>query len=806
MQCNSFTSGNDIFHIGTNFGGIPSTLLTNFLLWLLILALFFFARKSLFVLVTDNIGQNWTRIFRLLYSQSDNEVEREDVHDEAEHVDRSLSPQTSNGSQLNHSLEGDVLLDIRKRELARQRPQEDEMHGVFSWIRHSVKCFQFDDETMTKLAGIDGYQYLRFQKYLIVLLVISNIFGFILLPINVNGHNYAPNVTENQLARTTINNRDPNDDVLYIHSLLAFLMFPISMYVMRQFSKGLFFRDVPLEMTRTLLVEKIPEHMCKEDLVIRHFREAYPALTVTSVRLAYDVRELMQVSQKLRDANDAIKEAKKHNENHPEQPLMMKPVSCSRFCHVLCFCTEKVDVMEFYMEEKLLLEREVTRLTEISLHSPLGIAFVTFDSVNSSKIVFDDFTPSFLIKSPKMSTLSSSFRSSKWTVSFAPIPRDIHWQNLKDDQKWLMIKKLMSDLFMLSIIILVTTPEIAVTQLESILNVIAGRKLWQIPEFIKSFLPTLLLWIVGALIPSIICWSVRWLGYWFKSEENLVVMRRIFWYSWLSLIISPVLGLTSVFALLDSYFHFQTNSKNTEGGIRWECLGLPDSGALFINYVITASLVGTGMQLLRVPELLWFGAQVFASKTLANSKSIKRAITFEFRFGEEYAKLLTVFAMVMLFSTSSPLINPVGLLFFILKYMVDKHNLAWVYNPSEIDLNVHRAAINFVIFSVGFIQLYMTFLSAGRNLEKGFLDSRDLGWRSKISLVLLLFSSVVFFSQAFSNFCKRISSISYVNPVWKDMDRDTLCGDYLPGVLSDAIRKSVNESFDEGKGEVPRIS
>ena len=84
MQCNSFTSGNDIFHIGTNFGGIPSTLLTNFLLWVLILALFFFARKSLFVLVTDNIGQNWTRIFRLLYSQSDNEVECEDSPDEVE--------------------------------------------------------------------------------------------------------------------------------------------------------------------------------------------------------------------------------------------------------------------------------------------------------------------------------------------------------------------------------------------------------------------------------------------------------------------------------------------------------------------------------------------------------------------------------------------------------------------------------------------------------------------------------------------------------------------------------------------------
>ena len=84
--------------------------------------------------------------------------------------------------------------------------------------------------------------------------------------------------------------------------------------------------------------------MCEENLVERHIKEAYPTLIVASVRLAYDVRELMQMSQKLRDANDAIKQAKTYNDTHPDKPLMMKPVSCSRFCHLLCCCTDMVSL------------------------------------------------------------------------------------------------------------------------------------------------------------------------------------------------------------------------------------------------------------------------------------------------------------------------------------------------------------------------------------------------------------------------------------------------------------------------------
>ena len=146
-------------------------------------------------------------------------------------------------------------------------------------------------------------------------------------------------------------------------------------------------------------------------------------------------------------------------------------------------------------------------------------------------------------------------------------------------------------------------------------------------------------------------------------------------------------------------------------------MGLPDSGAIFINYVITAALIGTALEMLRAPELLWYMVQVIISKSPANSMSVQRAITYEFRFGEQYARMLVIFALVMMLSLSCPMITPFGFLYFLLKYLVDKHNLAWIYEPSEIDLNVHSSAINFVIFSVGMTQFYMTALSVVRNIE-----------------------------------------------------------------------------------------
>ena len=46
----------------------------------------------------------------------------------------------------------------------------------------------------------------------------------------------------------------------------------------------------------------------------------------------------------------------------------------------------QVDVQQHYDEEIVRLEREVTRNREIALNKPLGIAYVTFKSINTCKV------------------------------------------------------------------------------------------------------------------------------------------------------------------------------------------------------------------------------------------------------------------------------------------------------------------------------------------------------------------------------------------------------------------------------------
>ena len=64
---------------------------------------------------------------------------------------------------------------------------------------------------------------------------------------------------------------------------------------------------------------------------------------------------------------------------------------------------------------------------------------------------------------------------------------------------------------------------------------------------------------------------------------------------------------------------------------RWECIFLPDSGAFFVNYVITAAMVGSGLELIRFPELAWYLLMVCLSKSEADTMAIRRAVTYEFR-------------------------------------------------------------------------------------------------------------------------------------------------------------------------------
>ena len=172
---------------------------------------------------------------------------------------------------------------------------------------------------------------------------------------------------------------------------------------------------------------------------------------MAAVTFAYNVSELSRKAEELRAAHEAMQYCQDYEEKNPGKTLKMKPYFCSRWFFWICCFEETIGVRQYYAKEIIRLEHEVRRHRETALFQPLGIAFVTFKSINSSKVsflskelvkylsgypcmqsIYDDFSSTCFNKSdPASSSLSRSLRPEKWRVSYASTPRDIHWANLQ---------------------------------------------------------------------------------------------------------------------------------------------------------------------------------------------------------------------------------------------------------------------------------------------------------------------------------------------------------------------------------------
>ena len=197
------------------------------------------------------------------------------------------------------------------------------------------------------------------------------------------------------------------------------------------------------------------------------------------------------------------------------------------------------------------------------------------------------------------------------------------------------------------------------------------------------------------------------------------------------------------------------------------------------------------MLIFRFPELFWYLIQVCLSRSKAEVPAIRRNIRLEFRFGEHYARMMLIFAMVVIFSISCPLITPFGCLYFVLKHFVDKHNLgniiyyvavtrkitfymkknlpAYAYNRSKINKKIHATAIHFVIMSVALLQLIMIVFSVIRSLDP---DIKTLNLRSKVAIGLFILTLNVSSAQIWSNTCRKISPIKYEDVLLADDPSD----------------------------------
>lgn len=347
-----------------------------------------------------------------------------------------------------------------------------------------------------------------------------------------------------------------------------------------------------------------------------------------------------------------------------------------------------------------------------------GLAFITVSTADSAQMIIKHFKP-------------GTYRP--WALCFAPNPSDIFWENLSDNTASWYIRWIIVNLSLFIFLFFLTTPALIVNTLNTLpwYQEITKRS-----SLVSEFLPTLLLWTASILMPVIVGYSERFLKHWTKSKLNYTIMCKSFGYLLLMILILPSLGLTSASALLE-----WTIIKRQNESFRWECIFLPDKGAFYVNYIITAAFIGTAAELLRFSELSYYFWQILTARSVAEIPYIRRSILIEFPFGYHYSWMLIIFTVSVCYSIATPLIMPFAMVYICLKSVSDRYNLFFAYGPSNMVSQgggkIHSTAVTLTKFSVIILFVNMAGLGYMRNAG---LDARTIVLISTLLITLALFA------------------------------------------------------------------
>uniref|UniRef100_A0A8C8H1N2 Transmembrane protein 63A n=1 Tax=Oncorhynchus tshawytscha TaxID=74940 RepID=A0A8C8H1N2_ONCTS len=649
--------------------------------------------------------------------------------------------------------------------------------GCCSWLPYIIRM---DEEMVKARCGIDAVHYLSFQRHLITLLVLVTVISVtVILPVNLSG-NLLGNDPYN-FGRTTVGNLQKDNNLLWIHTVFAVIYLILTVLLLRRHTSQM--KGMGRGLTRnTLFASSIPKEASEED-IRTHFTEAYPTCRVCEVHLTYDVAQLMHLDKERKRAEKNL-----HYYERVLQRGGEREVINPRLCGHLCCCRtrncQEVDAIEYFRGQAAGLLEEVRTQKELVPQHPLGMVFVTLQSEAMATYILKDFNAldcgngdsavrCGCGREPQPSSCSATLKVRNWRVDYAPHPRNVYWDNLSVQGFRWWVRCLLLNFFLFFLLTFLTTPSIIISTMDKF-NV--TKPIYYLNSAVVSqFFPTLLLWSFSALLPTIVYYSTLGECHWNRSREQLIMMHKLYIFLLFMVLILPSLGLTS----LAVFFRWLFDKEFlADGKLRFECVFLPDQGAFFVNYVITAGLVGSGMELLRLPGLLLYTIRMALARSAAERKYVKQNQAYEFEYGAMYGWTLCVFTVIMAYSITCPVIVPFGLLYLMLKHLVDKHNLYFAYLPARLDRQVHLGAVNQALAAPIICLIWLYFFSV---LRTGFMADTSL-----FTLVVLCVTVCICISYTCFGHFKYLSPHNY--KVWCSCGVRVVfvwcsCGVYLPRVL-----------------------
>lgn len=137
-----------------------------------------------------------------------------------------------------------------------------------------------------------------------------------------------------------------------------------------------------------------------------------------------------------------------------------------------------------------------------------------------------------------------------------------------------------------------------------------------------------------------------------------------------------------------------------------------------------------------------------------------------------FCRIILIFTICAVYSLICPLIAPCGILYILIKYFCDKHNLYFTYGPTNMieksAERIHKTASTLINFSVIIVLILLS----------SFITMRAQGFDAKsLVLIVTIFITLILymFTTVSSQYVKRRTSIEKIMP----------SPSYLPNILND---------------------
>mmetsp|Transcript_25918 Transcript_25918/g.25476 ORF Transcript_25918/g.25476 Transcript_25918/m.25476 type:complete len:443 (+) Transcript_25918:758-2086(+) len=346
-------------------------------------------------------------------------------------------------------------------------------------------------------------------------------------------------------------------------------------------------------------------------------------------------------------------------------------------------CGKKVNAIEHYTKEIEKFQDEFGQHIEEGNINNTGFAFVVCKSREAAEKVKEEYKD-----------LNS------WSIDSAPAPHEVKWENMNYNQTTIKIRRAVLLVIFIVVFFIFLTPTAFVRYInDTVSNADAGD---YVQGIFDTYLPTLLLIIYQAVVVyQAIIFVV-------KQEKHIDVAAEV-----VSRMVKYLLFFAFYIFILQAFGMQVVVQVSTDG---WDSARtlfpnkIAETGLFFTIFMIHQAGISMGVALWQ-PGVIIGGKikQKLAKTPLEKMQALDNP---DFDFSYEIAITLNNFLILMCYSVAYPLILVIGLIYFVLRYLIHKYLLLSTFyiDKSSTGAAIPKAYIYSIMSYIFIFQLLTGFI------------------------------------------------------------------------------------------------